>query len=326
LRTPSVGTIEAFLHQHRWIRRSDCASIRGVLDPRRLRMLVALSEHGTIAAAAAALDYTASTVSHALSTLEADLGVALLERGPRSVRMTAAGRELALRGRRLLADLNAAEADVRGLHESGPVTVTAFPSAAVALVAPVLAERRFAAKLLDAEPDEALSQLRSGVTDVAVLYEYGYGVAPLNLDGLVIRELGHDPICVCRPEGAASAALPALAELPFVAGRVGTPCHAFTRAACRRAGFEPVIAFETNDIAVTCALVDAGRAAAVMARALLDTGPWSGRSLPASDLPARRLLAATRSSLAGIPAVAATVEALTAQAERRGFMAAGQAA
>jgi DNA-binding transcriptional LysR family regulator len=56
-----------------------------VLDPRRLRLLVELSERGTISAVAEALHFTPSTVSHGLATLEQEVGVPLLERGPQSV-------------------------------------------------------------------------------------------------------------------------------------------------------------------------------------------------------------------------------------------------
>jgi hypothetical protein len=51
-----------------------------MLEPRRLRLLVELAERGTITAVADAMHFTPSTVSHGLSALERDVGVALLER------------------------------------------------------------------------------------------------------------------------------------------------------------------------------------------------------------------------------------------------------
>jgi DNA-binding transcriptional LysR family regulator len=61
-------------------------------NPRRLCLLVELADRGTISAVAEALHFTPSTVSHGLSVLERQVGVPLLERTPRSVRLTPAGR------------------------------------------------------------------------------------------------------------------------------------------------------------------------------------------------------------------------------------------
>ena len=54
-----------------------------MLDLRRLRLLRELSERGTIAAVADALQYTPSAVSQQLAMLEREAGVPLLERAGR---------------------------------------------------------------------------------------------------------------------------------------------------------------------------------------------------------------------------------------------------
>ncbi len=63
---------------------------------RRIQVLRVVAERGTVTAAAAALSYTPSAVSHQLRTLARDLEVPLLEPVGRGVRLTAAA-ELLLR-------------------------------------------------------------------------------------------------------------------------------------------------------------------------------------------------------------------------------------
>src|SRR6266508_2813160 len=59
-----------------------------MLDVRRMRVLREVAERGSIAAAAQALSFTPSAVSQQIATLEREAGVALVERGPRSIQLT----------------------------------------------------------------------------------------------------------------------------------------------------------------------------------------------------------------------------------------------
>src|SRR5436189_55921 len=64
-----------------------------MLDNRRLDILQRFAMHGSIAAAAYELGYSASAVSQQLSTLEREVGVALIERTAHRANLTDAGRE-----------------------------------------------------------------------------------------------------------------------------------------------------------------------------------------------------------------------------------------
>ena len=290
-----------------------------MLDPRRLRLLVELADRETIAAVADALHFTPSTVSHGLSALERDVGVALLERSPRSVRLTPAGVALAREGRALLARLGAAEADARavGRLERGELVLATFPSAGATIVAGAAARLHeshpgLALRILDAEPGESVGALAAGELDIAVAYEYPHlpGVDPT---GLVATPLLDDPLLVCLPPGREHAALEDLRDEAFVAGRRGSHCHSFARALCRAHGFEPRIAFETDDIAFTCALVNAGMGVAIMPELLVSTAPEPVATQPL-DIGPRRIFALHRASATGLPSVAAAVGALAASA------------
>lgn len=111
-----------------------------MLDLRRLQLLREFSARGTIVATANALGYTPSAVSQQLATLERETGVALLDRSPRGAELTDAGRLLVTQGEEILALVEATESILAEQSDValGTVTVTAFPTAAVAF-APLLA-------------------------------------------------------------------------------------------------------------------------------------------------------------------------------------------
>jgi DNA-binding transcriptional LysR family regulator len=72
------------------------------LDARHLRLLVEVALRGSLTAAADALAYTPSGVSRQLSGLQRDIGVLLVARDGRNLRLTRAGWELTVRGLRVL--------------------------------------------------------------------------------------------------------------------------------------------------------------------------------------------------------------------------------
>ncbi len=159
-----------------------------MLDVTRLRVLVAIARHGSVTAAARALNYAQPSISHHIARLEAETGARLLERAGRGVRLTEAGRMLAERAEEIIGRLDAAEAELAahvGLRE-GRVRLAAFPSALGTLV-PAAAARLEAEtpgldlRLSEAEPPEALRMLRAGYVDVALVfrhYQEGLDAAP----------------------------------------------------------------------------------------------------------------------------------------------------
>lgn len=171
-----------------------------MLDATRLRVLVAIARHGSVTAAAAALNYAQPSISHHMARLEAETGAKLMERSGRGVRLTEAGQLLAGRAEEILGRLDAAEAELAahvGLRQER-VRVAAFGSALGTLVAAAGAAlpsalwappaartatttRRAKATqprgdldivVRQAEPAEALHLLRIGEADVAVVFRY----------------------------------------------------------------------------------------------------------------------------------------------------------
>src|ERR1700733_6623987 len=147
-----------------------------MLDTHRLRLLREFAERGTIAATAAALGYTPSAVSQQLAALERESGAVLLDRTARTAELTDAGRRLVEHAERILAMVEAAEADLSSAGPTGRVTVTAFPTAAVAfgpaLVRRVRAHPGMSLLLRETQREEGLRLVRSGGVDVALIADW----------------------------------------------------------------------------------------------------------------------------------------------------------
>jgi DNA-binding transcriptional LysR family regulator len=150
-----------------------------MLDVTRLRVLVAVARHGSVTAAARALNYAQPSVSHHLARLEAETGTKLVQRAGRGIRLTDAGRLLAERAVEVIGRLDAAENELAvfaGLR-AGRLRLAAFSSALSTLVpaaAAILHERYPSVdlRLTEAEPPEAVRMLRAGYVDVALIFRH----------------------------------------------------------------------------------------------------------------------------------------------------------
>jgi DNA-binding transcriptional LysR family regulator len=252
-----------------------------MLDVIRLRVLVAVAQHGSVTAAAHALNYAQPSISHHISRLEAETGARLLQRSGRGVRLTDAGRLLAERAEEIIGRLDAAEAELAahiGLRE-GRVRLAAFPSA-LGTIVPAAAARLSAEwpgmdlMLTEAEPPEALRMLRAGYVDVALIFQhYQQDTDPVlpsaAEDGTRGRLVLDEPVHLVTAQRAgkrngpdASADEPAEADLAAYADHrwiAGCErCRSYLIRQCLHAGFTPKVAFTTDDYVAVQALVAAG--------------------------------------------------------------------
>lgn len=145
-------------------------------DPRRLAFLLAVQRAGGVLAAAGLLRVTPSAVSQQIARLEAEEGVTVLDRGPRGVTLTPAGRVLAEAAERIETELTEARRAVAALNEdmTGRVAVGAIQTAIPAVVAPVAVRLPDLFPGIDLvveehDPAESLRRLRSGDLDVVLL-------------------------------------------------------------------------------------------------------------------------------------------------------------
>lgn len=98
---------------------------------RKIRHLLGVIEHGGFIRAAEAMNVTQSALTKSVQSLEAYLGVRLLERSQRGVTLTDDGEWFIVRGRQLIADAEQIESDVKALRQlkKGRLRIAAAPAA-----------------------------------------------------------------------------------------------------------------------------------------------------------------------------------------------------
>ncbi|MFK7916227.1 MAG: LysR family transcriptional regulator [Pseudomonadales bacterium] len=100
-----------------------------------LRVFLAVADRGSFVAASHALGLSAPAVTRAVARLESDLGIRLLNRTTRAVRLSEAGQRYSVDARGVLENLAAADAAVSGRYSA--------PQGALTLTAPVLFGERY---------------------------------------------------------------------------------------------------------------------------------------------------------------------------------------
>ena len=241
-----------------------------MLDLRRLHVLRAVAREGTFSAAARALDYTQPAISHHMARLEAEVGTPLLVRTARGVRLTEAGQALVQHTDAVLARLASAEDEIAAIAglRAGRVRLAAFPSASATFVpaaARVLqdAHDEITVSLIEAEPPEALALLAEGEIDVALAFGYPEAeLAPTS--DVEVSPLLDDELVAVLPKRrhTRSVKLSDLADQTWIAGC--ERCRAHLLHLAREAGFQPHIAYATDDYVTVQSLVAAGLGVALL--------------------------------------------------------------
>lgn len=247
-----------------------------MIDVRRLRVLRAVVESGSISAAAAQLAYTPSAVSQQIAALERETGTVLFERAGRGLRATEAARLLCEHAVTVMAAIENAEEALSALRAGkiGRIRVGAFATAGAALVPGALAafQRAHPNVLIDlatVEADDAIAGLRNGTIDVVVTIRHADGTVPESED-LVFEHLLDDPFRVVLARthplaGAARVDLASLADERWIAISSSPGyCQAVVDQACARAGYRPRYALDAEDYGTAQGFVAAGLGVALV--------------------------------------------------------------
>jgi len=306
-----------------------------MLDSRHVQMFHEVVRSGSYSAAARNLGYTQPAVSQQMRALERRVGTPLFTRVGRTFRLTEAGELLARHAVDILDGLDAAEQQLTALKDlrAGRVRICAFPSASATIVAATVASlgashSGIRVQLLEAEPPESLDMLLAGECDITLGFSYPELPEP-NLDRFTVFPLLDDETRVVLPVGHPLAAWRTI-ELSDLAGETwiaGCPrCRTHFVWACAAAGFEPDIAFTTDDNLAVQSLVVAGVGVASMPGLVLSFMRHSkvvDRLLRPKML--RRVAAYTLPSYSGIPATALVLDTLRTVSEslRRGNSSSG---
>ena len=299
------------------------------IDLRRLRVLRELEQRGTVAATATALHLTPSAVSQQLAGLSREVGVPLLQKHGRGVRLTGQARVLLSHAVVVHEQLERARADLAAWDEGaiGEVRVGALSTGVTSLVAPAFArlavERPgISMKIEESEPPKVFTALDVGDLDVVVSSDYPDG--PPRRDPRYHRvDLLADPLdAVLRTgdplAGDGGLRLETLAAEPWVGSDAGDPCSQILQAVCAAAGFSPDIAHRCAEWGAVASLVAAGCGVALIPR-LAQPLPVDGVVVcPVVGSPAtRQIFAAVRAGAQFDPVVAAVLDTLTTVANER---------
>lgn len=178
------------------------------IDPRRLRILLAVARYGGVLAAADELRVSASAISQQMSRLEHEVGYPLLVRHARGTDLTPAGLLLAEAAEEIESIVDRAQAELRRTagDVAGTVRIGGFQSFISAVVAPNLPVWRslhpnLAIEVIEAAPSLLRKQLRQGHLDTIVL-EFDTGeAAPEPGAGIEEIPLLDEPLKLVAPSG-----------------------------------------------------------------------------------------------------------------------------
>lgn len=299
-----------------------------MLNVSRLNTLREVARSGSLSAAAGALSYTQSAVSQQIAALEAEAGVALLERHARGVRPTSAGLALLTHAESILGRLRAAEEDLAAIAglRGGLLRMASFPSAGATLMP--LAVATFRARhpgveltLAEDEPERILPRLAAAELDLALLFEFEGG-EQASAETVERIELLSDPMWLALPREhwLASRRRLLLGDLrheAWIQTSADSACARHVVQSCLAAGFTPNVSFESDDYQTVQGLVAAGVGVALIPELALSSvrQDIAVRALHPGP-PARRVTVAPAAQAARAPSAGAMLAILREIAER----------
>jgi DNA-binding transcriptional LysR family regulator len=238
------------------------------MDLRHLHYFLAVADALNVSRAARQLRITQPALSRQIRDLERELGVGLFERGGRQLRLSAAGRDLVERARRVLNEAEAMLQHAQSLRggDVGELRVGATPQTMERLFPRVLtrfarAYPRVDVRLIEGHPAAVLELLRTGELHIALALHQPerpgsrwIGVVPL--------------LAVSEPTGARVPSdrleLSELRGRPLLLLQRGFGSRELFEAACRVAQVRGEVLLESTAAPTLLALARVGRGVAIL--------------------------------------------------------------
>jgi len=294
-----------------------------MLSTNRLQILREVATRGTAAAAAKALYLTPPAVTYQLAELEREVGVPLLDRTGRSIRLTPAGLRLVEHAETILASCELALADVQAFSDEirGTVRLSVFRAApgGVTLAALLSLSRQYPELQVitsDLDPARAVSALRAGQLDIALSYEWGLTPRPHNV-GIDREALFTEPMVLVLPASHRSEVpthLQDFAEASWCIAQDEEHGRRAVEHVARHYGFEPKVVFESDNFRAIATAVEAGLGIGLVPL-MTDLRGLDVTIHPlAEPRMSRRVFAAVRPGSSGSPAIRAVLDAFSAPA------------
>jgi DNA-binding transcriptional LysR family regulator len=253
-----------------------------MLQPQQLRVLVAIRDHGSLTAAAGALEYGVPTIAHHLSSLERHLKVQLVERDRRGARLTPLGLVLVDEASEILARLDQAERLVATQRDLGMATIRVGTFASIGSQLLPQAIRRLRERfpvqveVVEAEPTDVMELLHIGELHAGLIYDSAEdpAFAAFDVQSTVLMEehyqvlLAADSPYATQPE----IDLTDLCDADWICSRdQNEASDRVLRRACRAAGFEPQVLMRTDDLNMIHGLVAEDLGCTLTTQAAVDT-------------------------------------------------------
>ena len=256
------------------------------MDIVQLRFLLAVVDAGSLSRAAAQLRVSQPALSQRMTQLERELGVQLLERGPRGVRPTRAGLDFYRDAHRLVRQFDHLAAAASDRQEVRGLVAVGIPSgAAVHLAAPLLSWTREHCPGVRLELFESMSGyvaelFDQGRMDLAVVYLPGppdrHDDVPLYAEDLWLVGEPPEP-----PPHGDRIALRDLEGVPIVAPGTRSSLRSLIEQALRAEQVTPRVVADVESLGTMVRIAESGEACAIL--------PLSSTSGARPDLARRRL-------------------------------------
>ncbi len=264
------------------------------MNIRQLEYFVAIAEEHQITAAARRLNISQPPLSYELAQLERELGVQLVIRGPRGVKLTDAGHVLYERACRILALTKTAEEEVRhvGKGLAGTLSIGVISSCGGLIPNMAMLELcklypKVAFSVREGNTYEVLDMLEAGIVELGLIR------TPFDDTGLTCRYQEEEPLVCLLPDGYSagrgkSCSIQDLADKPLVIYR---RFEKLVRTAFEAQGLSPQIACLNDDARTTaiwaCAGMGIGLVPQTITRAL-DTSAVTIKPLDCPELVTRQ--------------------------------------
>lgn len=301
-----------------------------MFDIRRLRLLRELKIRGTLAAVAEALNQSPSSVSQQLAQLEKEVGIPLLRKSGRRVLLTPSAEILVEHTAYVLERLELAESEVNGSFAfvAGIVRIAVFQTAALALMPAALTilardHPQLRIEMTQREPETALYETWARDFDLVIAEQYPGHAAPRypELDRVL---LAADDIRLAAPPTSSNrdssriSGISDAADAAWVMEPRGTASRHWAEQACRLAGFEPDVRYETADLQAHVKLIESGNAVGIMPDLVWIGRETSVRLIELPGRPQRRIFTSVRKATIHSPAMIACRASLVSAVETLG--------
>jgi LysR family nitrogen assimilation transcriptional regulator len=286
------------------------------MDLRSLRFFVHIADAGSITRAAVQLGIAQPALTRHVQAMESQLGAPLLERLPRGVRLTAAGRKFLEHARRVVREMDRAQAELTHSAQpaGGRVILGVSPTIAAWLV-PGCVERcrseapELSIKVVEGFSPQLADALGTGRVDVALLTN------PQPARALRYTPLLSEPIVVVGPRGAAPARpFFTLAELARTPVLISDGIRAALEEQLARAGARLNVEVEIDSIEAIRALLLRGATHALMPVSTFHDDIASGRlsAWQIADASLHRMLVLAQSARPALPAATESLAQIVA--------------